>query len=315
MLAAVVLAFVGKALVGQWTEYRRTPIPTHPEWGYILLSGAIYLVTYGVLVQTWRSMLVVWKAPITFVRAAEIWCVTSLARYVPGKVWQIAQMTHMATRENVPAVAAAGTAILNVVINIAIGIVIALVTGVSVLQAIGAHYGYSGTSIVAAAVVLILAAAAGIAALPVVLPWILRLASRLIGRSFALDRLPARAIGYAVVGNVIAWVLYGVAFQVLVLGGAGSAPGTTAQYTALYSSSYVLGYLFLVIPGGVGIRDAALAVGLGALHLATPPAAAAIVVVSRIWLTVLEVLPGLLFLAWGSSRRRLRNGDLGKLST
>ncbi len=298
------LWFVGKALVQQWTAYRSANVLTHLSWGYILASGGVYLLTYAVLIQTWRAMLRAWNASIHFWPAAAIWCISSLTRYVPGKVWQIGAMGIMAEREKVPAVAAAGTAILNTVVNIAVGIVVAMVTGISVLQAIAARYGYAERAVLAAGAALVAAAGVIILVMPLGLPVLLRAVDRLTGRRVVLDRLPGRAIGLAVVGNVVAWLLYGFAFMLLVRGVTGTAPGTFAQYTALYSSSYVLGYLILVIPGGLGVRDASLAVGLGALHLAEPPAAVAIVVMSRLWLTILELVPGLLFLAWSGSRRR-----------
>lgn len=299
LLALLVFWFVGRVLVRQWHDYAAHPLPTSPRWTLVLLSGAVYLATYAVLVQTWRAMLAAWNAHLRFWDAAGIWCVSSLGRYVPGKVWQIGAMGVMAEQRNVPAAAAAGTAILNTVVNIAVGIGVAMIAGWSVLQTISQGRAFAG-------IVLVVVIAGGIALLPLLLPPLLRVAERMLGRTFAMDRLPPRAIGYAVAGNVLAWILYGIAFQVLVGGVVGHAPGTTAQYIALYSSSYVLGYLFIVIPGGFGIRDGALAGGLTAMHLATAPEAVAIAVTSRIWLTVLEVVPGLLFLAWGSSRRRLR---------
>lgn len=300
LLAALVFWFVGRVLVRQWRDYAGHPLPTTPHWGLILLSGAVYLATYAVLVQTWRAMLGAWNARLGFWEAAGVWCVSSLGRYVPGKVWQIGAMGIMAEQRGVPAVAAAGTAILNTVVNIAVGIAVAMVTGWTMLQAVSQGRALAG-------IILVAIIAAGLVLLPVLLPPFLRVVERLLGRSLAVDRLPPRAIGYAVVGNIVAWLLYGIAFEVLVAAVVGRAPGTTAQYTALYASSYVLGYLFFVMPGGIGIRDGALATGLTAMHVATPPEAAAIVVTSRIWLTVLEIVPGLLFLAWGSSRRRLRN--------
>ena len=45
-----------------------------------------------------------------------------------------------------------------------------------------------------------------------------------------------------------------------------------------------------------GAREVVLASALQALHLATGPEAAVITIASRLWLTVLEIVPGLLYL-------------------
>jgi hypothetical protein len=110
---------------------------------------------------------------------------------------------------------------------------------------------------------------------------------------------------WAIGANIVAWLLYGAAFQLFVLGMTGSAPGSFADYVTAFAWPYLLGYLALVVPGGIGVREGALAVALGALHLATPATAAVVAVSSRLWLSLLEVVPGLLFLKrTGRSRSR-----------
>ena len=60
----------------------------------------------------------------------------------------------------------------------------------------------------------------------------------------------------------------------------------------------------LVAPGGVGVRETVLVGLLTSLRLATPADAVLLATTSRIWLTVLEILPGLVFLPGTSLRRR-----------
>jgi uncharacterized membrane protein YbhN (UPF0104 family) len=60
----------------------------------------------------------------------------------------------------------------------------------------------------------------------------------------------------------------------------------------------------LVAPGGIGARETAMIGLLLSLHLASPADAALLATTTRIWLTVLEILPGLVFLPGTSLRRR-----------
>ena len=73
---------------------------------------------------------------------------------------------------------------------------------------------------------------------------------------------------------------------------------------AVYTASYLIGFLAIFAPGGIGVREAALAGLLISLRLATPADAALLAAASRIWLTVVEILPGLAFLPGTSLRRR-----------
>jgi len=112
--------------------------------------------------------------------------------------------------------------------------------------------------------------------------------------------------------NIVAWLMYGAGFELFVRGVIGAAPGTFADYVTAYAWPYILGYLAILVPGGIGVRDSALAVALGALKLATPPQAVVVTVTSRLWLTVLELVPGFIYLARGARRRpatTLRNGS------
>jgi uncharacterized membrane protein YbhN (UPF0104 family) len=65
--------------------------------------------------------------------------------------------------------------------------------------------------------------------------------------------------------------------------------------------------LFLFLPGGIGPREGVMVVLLTGLHLNTPKQALLIAVASRVWLTVLEIVPGLLFLIHDFARKRSTN--------
>ena len=106
------------------------------------------------------------------------------------------------------------------------------------------------------------------------------------------------------VANVVAWIAYGVGFGLFWSALLGRGGGVSVAALAVYTASYLLGFLALVVPGGLGVREAVLTGLLISLRLATPADAALLAAASRIWLTVLEILPGLAFLPGTSLRRR-----------
>ena len=59
----------------------------------------------------------------------------------------------------------------------------------------------------------------------------------------------------------------------------------------------MLGFLALFAPGGVIVRESALVAGMVRLGLAGQADAFAVAVASRLWLTVVELLPGFMYLA------------------
>lgn len=288
-LVVVALWFAGRTILRQWREFSGQPLVVHPNWLWLVASAVVTVATYAALVQTWRAILQAWHAALPFWTAARIWSVSNLGRYVPGMIWQIGAMGALAQQEGVSATAAAGSAILSTIVNIAAGIAVAMVAGWATLGVLSQGHQALG-------IVLLAAAAAGLGILPFAMPQVLRVSERLLRRPVPVATLPPRAVLYAIAGNVVAWVLYGLAFEWFVRGLLGVSSGSFTDYVAVWAACYVIGYFFIFLPAGVGPRDAALVVALPALHLTTPPQALLVAVASRLWLTVLEIVPGLVFL-------------------
>jgi hypothetical protein len=307
LAAAVVVVFVARDLGKGLGDLRAHPLPQHPRWGMVLLSGALSLVAHAVLVQTWRSVLACWGARLSFWTAARIWSVSNMGKYVPGKVWQISAMSAMSRDVGASPIAASASAILGTLVNVIAGFIIALLSGRALLEKARPGYG-------ALATLIVVAAGGALVLAPLIVPRLAPLAARLAGRPLQTT-LPMRAVVYSLVGNIIAWLLYGAAFQLLVLGILGTASGGYLEYLAAYTISYLIGYLAFFAPAGVGVREEIMRVVLNAAGLAAVPQAALVTVSSRIWLTILEVTPALLFWAHHRVRRRSPTTDPADVPT
>jgi uncharacterized membrane protein YbhN (UPF0104 family) len=95
----------------------------------------------------------------------------------------------------------------------------------------------------------------------------------------------------------------------------GGAAGGYAEYLAAYTISYLVGYLALFAPAGLGVREGAMVTVLAYAGLATRPQAALVALASRVWLTLLEVVPGFLFWAHAAVRRRPPTTDPSDVPT
>jgi hypothetical protein len=288
--AVAVVWFAGDRLAGQWGDLRGARLAADVRWGPIFAASAIVLVTYALLIQTWRAVLGAWGARLSFWDAARITSVSNLGRYIPGKIWQITAMGVMAQRRGVPPVAATGSAILTSLVSVLTGVGLVLATGTGVLH-------FSAGAIAALAVL-----GASVTLAPVLIPKLMSLASAVVGRPMTLLRVPARSLWIAALGSLCAWVLYGMAFRLLAEGLLGRAAGAWEAYIAVYTGSYLAGFLALFAPGGLVVRESVMVLGLTQLGLATSSEALVLAVASRLWLTILEVVPGLLFLARDGAR-------------
>ena len=307
-LAVVVVVRVGISLVHGLADLRAHPLESHPNWGVIALSGLVFLLAHAVLVETWRSVLGCWDEHLPFWSAARVWSVSNLGRYIPGKVWQIGVMGAMARQLQVSPIAASGSALLGTLVNIVAGFAVALVSGRALLvrQVPPQMRGLAIAVMVAAVIALLL--------MPFVIPRLAPILGRVLGRPLAAT-LPVRAIVYSLVGNTVAWLAYGAAFQLFVRGVLGSAAGGYPSYLAAYTSSYLIGYIFIFAPAGVGFREVAMLEILQLAGLATLSQASLVTLTSRLWLTLLEVTPAILFWAHYRMRRRSPTTDPSDVPT
>lgn len=263
------------------------------------LSAPAVLIAFAVLIETWRRVLGAWGGALAPLDAAHIWFVSNLGRWIPGKVWQVGAMAGLAERAGVSGVAATGASIVVNLVNLIAGgavVVAATAAGVNVLGASGPVLGGTGLDargawVGGALLVLTLAAS------PFVIPRLAAWAARLMGRPDPGMRVPGTSIAIAFAGCTAGWVLYGLGFWALA-GALGRSVVTMGPVAAIavYTASYLFGYLMLFAPGGLVFREAMLVTTMTQLHLAGATEAAVLAVLSRLWITAIEVVPGLLFL-------------------
>nr|MBA3497985.1 hypothetical protein [Gemmatimonadales bacterium] len=208
-----------------------------------------------------------------------IWTVSSLGKYLPGKVWAVAGMALMAQRAGIAPWAATGSAIVLQVLAIGSGAAVAGLTGRGAIEAAYPGAGLSLGLLVAAAVV-----GALLLLWPPFLRRLLRFAS---SDDASRGTPPAIGIGLGIVANLVAWLGYGVALWMLARGLLPSAGLRPALAIAVFTASYLAGFLALFAPGGLGVRE-----GLFILMLQGPlgiGAATALALASRVLLTITEV--------------------------
>ena len=286
---AIAIWYFGLQVSKNWVDLKALPGTLHPNWWRIAESGGWVCLSYVVLIATWRQTVIAWGAQIGWGTAARIWFISNLWRYVPGKVWQIGAMGALAQEAGVSGVAAVGSSLVVNLVNLLAACLVVILAGSRQL---------AGPAFTVGVVFFFVA----VAAAPWLLPRLARVAQRITGREIPEPRIPPLAIVLAIAGCSLAWNLYGIAFRELAVALFGAPAGPTSAYTAVFTLSYLTGYLAIFAPGGIGVREGVLTKLLLATGLAGGAVAVTLVVVSRLWLSVLEAAPGLVLLVLRHSR-------------
>jgi uncharacterized membrane protein YbhN (UPF0104 family) len=297
LLLLITFGCIAWVLSRQWAEVERAARSIEVKWGWIIAASVLVLLTYAMLIQSWRMLLHGWGGTLPYAKAAQIWTVANLGRYIPGKLWSVGALGVLAAREGVSGVAAAGAAVLGTVLNLGAGFGVAAIFGADLLDAISP--GLSRVSIVAG--ILFVAA---VALLPAVLPLLLRRVARWRGVAAAERQLSKRDLWTAAVINTGSWLGYGLAFACFSRGVTPVVSASAPLFIAVFAASYLVGFLVLFAPGGIGFREVALSALLVAGGAAGQGDAALLGATSRVWLTVLEILPGIIGLFCMSPQER-----------
>ena len=290
-----ILWFAGRSLVRNWHDLEAQPLAWRIDPVRLIAAALVVWAMYALLVTAWRVMLSAWGDRLDGWTAGRIWTVSNLGKYLPGKVWAIAGMALMARQAGVSPGAATGSAVILQAVSIGSGAIVAALTGAAALER--ARPGATGALWLIAVV-----AVAGIALLfwPPVLRRILRLAAAEAGAQAAP---PLPAILYGVAANVTAWVGYGVALWLLARGLLPDAGLGLRASIAVFTASYLAGFLALIAPGGLGVREGLFILMLqGTLGIG---AATALALASRVLLTITEFGAAVPFLAFPRRNARV----------
>lgn len=212
----------------------------------------------------------------------RLFMIANLGRYIPGKVWQIAGLAALAKQKGIPGPTAAAAAVLGH----GVALVAATAIGLGGIWTVAEGTPWRWAVPVGLAV----GVAIGLA------PPVFRAATGLwfrVSRTEAPDVLDSRQAVRWLAIAFANWAIFAVAFWLFVEGLGYDAP-IVATATG-FAAAYVVGYVFILAPAGIGIRESMLVVLL-APHFGAG-AAGAIAAAARLWTTIIEVVPAAVF--WG----------------
>lgn len=285
-LQLVVLAGAGyylfRQIAPQWPTIRERDLAWHAA---PLIGGSlIVFLTLAIFVGAWAASLRWCAARISTLDAAKVWFTSNLARFLPGGVWQFASLAVMAGRYGVSATAATATVLLEQIVL--------LLTGLAVVAALTPAVLQTGWW---------LGALAGGLVLGALLLFAPRLGKRLPSLAMVWSQMGPKHLLLFTVVLIVPWLLYGIAFRLLALGLLGNVTASWGFFIAAFTGSYIAGVIAVFAPAGLFVREAAL------ISVLTPAVGAGdaviLAVASRIWLTALELIAGLIVLSLPSRAR------------
>jgi hypothetical protein len=294
-IAALVAAagFLIALVASQWSALQAYEWRLAPGWALLAVAGLE--LTWLLELDTWRLILASLGGRLSFRTAAPIWFLSNILRYIPGNVWQFLGMAELAHDAGVPRLVTLTSIVLHQAISTAVGIVIAAV-----------YFAVRGEGVWLSRLrPLLWLVPLGLLLLqPRILERLLNWIFRKLGRPAIRVTLTWGQIWILIARYFVVWMAMGLSFAMLVRALTPIAWRDAPYLVAAWATAYVVGYLSLLTPAGLGVREGVMAVLL--FPLMPLPVAAVIAIMARLWMVVGEALgAGVSLVAW----RRMKSHD------
>ncbi len=274
--ALAVVVFIVRHIAANWSQ-----VAEHSwriDWLRLALASACVAVAYSGFVLLWRRLVRLLGGRISVVDAHRVWYLGNLGRYVPGKVLQLAGTAYLARSKGVRPVIAVSASIAGQLFLLGAGSLLAAGTLPGVLARLDERF---------RAIVLVVGLVLAILLLTPVFNHLYRLGLRVLGKEGYYTRLRLGTRVVLLVGNGLAWLAFATGFYLFVTATAELPAGLYGRILGICAVGYVLGWVVVFVPGGLGVREGVYAL---LLSLYLPGAvAAAVAVLSRLWLTAVEL--------------------------
>ncbi len=287
-LLVLAVALLTWAVASQWAGV--SDAVGEIGWGPVALATLAAVAGLGFNTLSWRAVMrsIGLEAPLT--ATASVFLISQAGKYVPGAIWPVLAQAEFARNHGVTR----ARAMTGSLVAMAVGVVTAGLVGTVgvVVWAPGALADYWWALVIAMALAVLL--------IPAVLTRLLGIALKALRRDVVAPRIEGRALVMSAAWSVANWLALGTQAWLLLGALSPHTPRLWPLATGAFALAWLVGFLVVFAPAGVGPREAALVVLLAAA--ASRPEALALALVSRFAMTLADALG----LACGVVARRWR---------
>lgn len=261
------LAFVTRILVEEWDETRE--LISQARWGWLVLAVIVCLTGMTSIGMPWRAIIAALGEKHTFRDTLRWYFPGQLGKYIPGGIWPVVGRGELAVKGGVSRIVAYTSVGLSLALTyLACGLVALCFLVIAVLSGDDAGSGLWALSVLPLGLVVLH---------PRILRLLLSVAERALSRDVAVNVPPYRTTLRLLVSHAPAWTLIGTGTWLVARAFDPSAPFAQVAFAGVLS--WLVGFIIIPVPGGIGVREVAFAAAAVSL---SSDLAATVAIVSRL---------------------------------
>jgi uncharacterized membrane protein YbhN (UPF0104 family) len=282
LVILVFFYFIGNSLYRNWNTIVEAKLKFNVF--FLILSYIFTALTFLLVAYTWKRNLAILNENIGFVTALKINALATLPKYAPGKVWGIAGKVYLAKKEGISEHNCIITISLETILYLLGGLILFIITASSVLNG---RVSYNLYLLIIPICLFII--------YPRIIIGITNFFLRIFKRPI-IDFMPSYfQILVLLLLYTLSWVLMGIGFSFLINSFYPIAYNKILIISGLHAFSWVVGFLSIITPAGLGVREGIFSYFLTFLM---PGGIATLVsLLVRIWGTIGEVAFALIFIS------------------
>ena len=259
------------------------------EWGfnylYLILSFVILMIYSVLVIYGWQTILKKIFVKVSFLKLMKVKAIAELGRYIPGMVWHVAGRIYYGKKAGIPYVKTGLSFALEMGINTISGLFIFIFSIPFFLK----------TDIFVKLLPLFVFIPIGLILMhPKIVNKALNFGLRILKKPKVKIKMRYVDLLKLVLLYSLFWLIMGLGFYLLINSVYPLAFSKILVVAGIYSVAWVAGFLFIIAPSGIGVREGIIA---GLLSIFMPlPIAIIISIIARIWTTVGEALLALVVL-------------------
>lgn len=290
VFAAVAIIFLAVTVWAERDDFAAAVSRLSPAvFVLALLFGGVAAFFNG---MSWRSSYKALDILLPLRSAFHVFLISQVAKYIPGSVWPIVTQMEMAKERGFSRSRAATAS----VISMLIGLLTAAVTSTTLFL-----FG-EGAALSDYWYVILVIPLVALLLYPPVLSRLLSALGRLFRRPFDASNLNGSQIAASVAWALLMWVSFGGHSWFILKDLIPTDTPSFGQAMGAFALAWAAGFLFVIAPAGVGVREAALVIALGGTLGRSD--ALAFAIVSRVILTIVDVVGALVGVALGKLKSR-----------
>lgn len=248
LVVAIVLLFWAQTLANNWQELSN--FSWQVSWPWLLASLALLVIQMILLASIWWRALWLMGAPVGWRLASSLWLKTQIARYVPGGIWDVAGRLALGHEAGISVRAMSASIVLEMALQVLSASVFLLVALLMRADAKASLYLPLAALLLAASVVILL---------PPVFRRLINWGLRLLKREPLDIRVTYGDMLLLFGARMVGHLMLGIGFVMFARGVTAITWQQAPAMIAAYVGAWLIGFLAVVVPMGIGVREGVLA--------------------------------------------------------